>query len=103
MENGIIWIILYTIILPCYIDMLSDAGRHLTEPPTTRLISGLQAGSRVFARYWSEQDVRQREGGARTFRSSTGAMSTYSQISLIPATNTDLKLVALIPQLALSS
>jgi len=28
----------------------SDAGRHLTEPPTLRLISGLQGGSRVFAK-----------------------------------------------------
>jgi transcriptional regulator with XRE-family HTH domain len=81
----------------------SDAGRHLTEPPTLRLISGLQVGSRVFARYWSEQDVRGREGGARTFCSPTGAISTYSQVSLIPSTNTDLKLVALIPQPALSS
>jgi len=81
----------------------SDAGRHLTEPPTLRLISGLQAGSRVFATYWSEHHVREREGGARTFCSPTGAISTYSQVSLIPSTNTDLKLVALIPQPALSS
>ncbi|MFY9935551.1 MAG: hypothetical protein WAK33_01705, partial [Silvibacterium sp.] len=76
----------------------SDAGRHLTEPPTLRLISGLQSGSRLFARYWSEQDVREREGGPRTFCSATGAISTYSQVSLIPSINTDLKLVALIPQ-----
>jgi len=80
----------------------ADAGRHLTEPPTLRLISGLQGGSRVFARYWSEQDVREREGGARTFRSTTGAISTYSQVSLIPTMNTDLKLVALLRQTALS-
>ena len=76
----------------------SDAGRHLTEPPTLRLISELQAGSKVFARYWSEQDVREREGGPRTFCSATGTVSTYSQVSLIPSVNTDLKLVALIPQ-----
>ena len=81
----------------------SDAGRHLTEPPTRRLIAELQAGSRVFATYWSEQDVREREGGARTFRSPTGAVSTYSQVSLIPSIHTDLKLVALIPQPTLSS
>jgi PAS domain-containing protein len=76
----------------------SDAGRHLTEPPTLTLISGLQAGSRVFARYWNEHDVREREGGARTFFSPTGAVSTYSQVSLIPSINTGLKLIALIPQ-----
>ncbi len=81
----------------------SDAGRHLNEPPTTRLIAELQAGSRVFAKYWSEQDVREREGGARTFCSTTGAISTYSQVSLIPSINTDLKLVALIPQPARTS
>jgi transcriptional regulator with XRE-family HTH domain len=79
----------------------SDAGRHLTEPPTLRLISGLQSGSSVFARYWSEQDVREREGGPRAFCSATGAISTYSQVSLIPSINTDLKLVTLIPQPAL--
>ncbi len=76
----------------------SDAGRHLTEPPTLRLISELQAGSKVFARYWSEQDVREREGGPRTFCSPTGAISTFSQVSLIPSSHSDLKLVALIPQ-----
>ncbi len=81
----------------------SDAGRHLTEPPTLRLIAGLQGGSNLFSRYWSEQDVREREGGARNFRSSTGAIITYSQVSLIPSINTDLKLVALLPQPALSS
>jgi hypothetical protein len=58
----------------------------------------LQSGSGVFARYWNEQDVREREGGPRTFCSATGAVSTYSQVSLIPSINTDLKLVALIPQ-----
>jgi hypothetical protein len=47
--------------------------------------------------------VREREGGARTFCSATGAISTYSQVSLIPSIHTDLKLVALIPQPALSS
>lgn len=80
----------------------SDAGRHLTEPPTLRLISGLQSRSRTFARYWSEQDVREREGGARTFCAPTGKVSTYSQVSMIPVINTDLKLVALIPQPTLS-
>ena len=81
----------------------SDAGRHLTEPPTRRLIAGLLDGSKLFSRYWREQDVREREGGARTFCFPTGAISTYSQVSLIPSINTDLKLVALIPQPALSS
>jgi hypothetical protein len=76
----------------------SDAGRHLAEPPTLKLISELQAGSRVFARYWREQDVREREGGPRTFCSPAGAISTFSQVSLIPSIHTDLKLVALIPQ-----
>jgi transcriptional regulator with XRE-family HTH domain len=38
----------------------SDAGRHLTEPPTRRLIAGLLDGSKLFSRYWREQDVRER-------------------------------------------
>src|ERR1700744_401848 len=76
----------------------SDAGRHLTEPPTLGLISGLQGGSRAFARYWNEQDVREREGGPRAFRSAAGTVSTYSQVSLLSSINTDLKLVALLPQ-----
>ena len=76
----------------------SDAGRYLSEPPTQRLISELQTNSKPFARYWSEQDVRAREGGVRTFRSSQGRISIYSQVSLVPSINTDLKLITLVPQ-----
>jgi transcriptional regulator with XRE-family HTH domain len=75
----------------------SDAGRHLNESPTLRLISELQNGSKFFAKVWNEQDVRGREGGTRTFRSTSGAVSTYSQVSLVPSVNTDLKFVALVP------
>jgi len=78
----------------------SDAGRHLTEPPTLRLISELQAGSKFFAKVWNEQDVREREGGTRTFRSPTGVVSAYSQVSLVPSANTDLKFVALVPDVS---
>ena len=81
----------------------SDAGRHLTEPPALGLISELQVGSKAFARYWNEQDIREQEGGDRTFSCPSGAISTYSPVSLTPSINTDLKLVALIPQPALSS
>jgi transcriptional regulator with XRE-family HTH domain len=75
----------------------SDAGRHLNESPTLRLISELQNGSKFFAKVWNEQDVREREGGTRTFRSTSGAVSTYSQVSLVPSVHTDLKFVALVP------
>lgn len=76
----------------------SDAGRYLSEPPTLRLISELQLNSKLFAKYWSEQNVSAREGGVRAFRSSKGVISTYGQVSLIPSINTDLKLIVLIPQ-----
>ena len=75
----------------------SDAGRHLNESPTLRLISELQNGSKFFAKVWNEQGVREREGGTRTFRSTSGAVSTYSQVSLVPSVHTDLKFVALVP------
>lgn len=74
----------------------ADAGRHLNESPTLRLISELQNGSKFFAKVWNEQDVREREGGTRTFRSTSG-VSTYSQVSLVPSVHTDLKFVALVP------
>jgi transcriptional regulator with XRE-family HTH domain len=76
----------------------SDAGRYLNEPPTLRLISELQTNSRLFARYWNEQNVSAREGGVRAFRSGRGVISAYRQVSLIPGSNTDLRLIALIPQ-----
>jgi PAS domain-containing protein len=76
----------------------SDAGRHLDHAPnatTLRLTSGLQRDSLAFAKYWNQQDVSAREGGARKFRTSAGKISTYRQLSLIPNANTDLKLVTL--------
>jgi transcriptional regulator with XRE-family HTH domain len=76
----------------------SDAGRHLTEPPTLRLIEDLQQGSRFFAEYWSQHDVREREGGARRFRSGRGKVLTYDQVALIPCGHSDLKLVTLVPE-----
>lgn len=75
----------------------ADAGRHLAEPPTQRLVDGLQQGSRFFARWWSEQDVKEREGGARKFRSNRGKVMTYVQVALVPCGHTDLKLVTLVP------
>ena len=80
----------------------SDAGRHLTEPPTLRLISGLQGGSKVFARYWSENMCGNERVVLVHFVPQLGPISTYSQVSLIPSINTDLKLVALIPLPALA-
>jgi transcriptional regulator with XRE-family HTH domain len=76
----------------------SDAGRHLTEPPTLRLIHELQQGSRFFAECWSQHDVREREGGARRFRSARGKVMTYDQVALIPCGHSDLKLVTLVPE-----
>jgi PAS domain-containing protein len=76
----------------------SDAARHITEPPTLRLIHDLQQRSRWFAKFWDEQDVKEREGGNRVFRNSDGGQSSYRQLSMIPSSNSDLKLVTLIPQ-----
>ncbi|MGO8790426.1 MAG: helix-turn-helix transcriptional regulator [Terriglobia bacterium] len=76
----------------------SEAGLRLAEPPTLRLIEGLQQGSRHFAKWWSEHDVREREGGARMFRSARGKVLTYDQVALIPCGHSDLKLVTLVPQ-----
>jgi transcriptional regulator with XRE-family HTH domain len=76
----------------------SDAGRHLTEPPNLRLVEDLLRGSRLFAELWSQHDVREREGGARRFRSARGKILTYAQVALIPCGHSDLKLVALIPE-----
>ncbi len=76
----------------------SDAGRHLTEPPTLRLLDFLERGSQLFAKWWGEQDVREREGGARRFRSVQGKVVTYNQVALIPCAHSDLKLVTLVPE-----
>jgi transcriptional regulator with XRE-family HTH domain len=76
----------------------SDAGRHLTEPPTLRLIEDLQQGSRCFAEWWSQHDVREREGGSRRFRSWRGQIVIYGQVALIPCGHSVLKLVTLVPE-----
>lgn len=76
----------------------SDAARHITEPPTLRLVHDLQQRSHWFAQFWNEQGVKEREGGDRVFRNRNGGKSTYRQLSMIPSSTADLKLVTLIPQ-----
>jgi hypothetical protein len=76
----------------------ADAGRHLLEPPTLRLVEGLKQGSRVFAKWWSEQDVRRREGGSRSFRTPRGAILSFTQVALTLCAHSDLKVVTLVPQ-----
>jgi transcriptional regulator with XRE-family HTH domain len=76
----------------------ADAGRHLNDPPTLRLVQRLQSESRLFARWWDEQDVRERQGGVRKFRLASGGIVTYEQAGFIPSGHSDLKLITLLPE-----
>ena len=76
----------------------SDAGRHLNDLPMLRLVQSLQTESRIFTRLWNAQDVRERQGGLRRFRSSKGKILSYDQVSLVPSGRSDLRLITLLPE-----
>jgi transcriptional regulator with XRE-family HTH domain len=76
----------------------SDAGRHLNDLPMLRLVQSLQTESRLFTKLWNAQDVRERQGGSRRFRSSKGKILSYDQVSLVPSGRSDLRLITLLPE-----
>lgn len=74
-----------------------DHGRRLQDPAMTELVETLLEESPEFARWWREQHVLDREGGARRFRHPQDGTRDFDQLTLVPAGNTDLKLVLLFP------
>lgn len=65
------------------------------NPDQAALIATLRQESPDFARFWTAQDVRLREGGARGFLRPDGSTAQYVQTTLIPAAHPAWRMVAL--------
>jgi transcriptional regulator with XRE-family HTH domain len=62
------------------------------------LVAGLLRDSEVFARFWNNHTVLAREGGERVFNHPTDGTVRYEQMTLVPATHPDHKVVVLLPR-----
>ncbi len=74
----------------------ADAATRFSDPVLERMVADLRAASPDFKTFWASQDVVEREGGSRSFQHPTRGPITFEQTTLIPAMNTDLKLVILL-------
>lgn len=68
-----------------------------------QLVLELRAESSVFNQWWAQQEVLAREGGERRFEHPLQGPVRYLQQTLLPAGNSELKLVMLIQQPANAS
>lgn len=75
----------------------SDCGPRIDDLDVRQFVSGLSDSSPDFSRFWEAQDVTEREGGIREFDHPVQGRISYRQVTFLPATRRDLKLVILIP------
>jgi len=75
----------------------ADYSRRPQDVAMLELINGLATGSELFSRYWKEQAVLHREGGARSFKHPSSAVQNFMQTTLLVATQQECKLVCLAP------
>jgi transcriptional regulator with XRE-family HTH domain len=78
-------------------ELRADTARSPDDPKMRSLVEGLRATSAHFARFWDDQAVLGREGGTRIFHHPTDGRLRYEQVTLVPATQPDSKLVVLLP------
>ena len=75
----------------------ADCRSRLEEPELKRLVIELSQTSADFERFWKHHDVLERQGGQRQFNHATEGMISYSQVTLRPVEQEQLKLVLLQP------
>ena len=75
----------------------ADTAHRPDDPGMQTLIRDLLLSSAAFARLWNNHAVLAREGGTRMFNHPLDGTVRYEQITLIPATHPDHKLVLLLP------
>jgi transcriptional regulator with XRE-family HTH domain len=76
----------------------ADFGRSREDREMRRLADALSAEEPLFARWWTEQGVLDREGGLRRFQHPTEGLLSFEQATFHPAERPDWKLVVLLPQ-----
>ncbi len=77
----------------------ADCRSHLEEPELKRLVNELSKANPHFERFWKQHDVLERQGGLRKFMHPTQGLISYSQVTLRPVEQEQLKLVLLQPDL----
>jgi transcriptional regulator with XRE-family HTH domain len=77
----------------------ADTAHNPDDPGMRDLIRDLLRASVSFARLWNNHAVLAREGGTRMFNHPQDGTVRYEQITLMPATHPDHKLVMLLPAL----
>lgn len=75
----------------------ADSRSRLEETELKRLVNELSQASSDFERFWKQHDVLERQGGQRQFNHPTQGLISYSQMTLRPVEQEQLKLVLLQP------
>ena len=75
----------------------ADCRSRLEEPELKRLVNELSQASPDFDRFWKQHDVLERQGGQRQFKHPRHGLISYSQVTLRPVEQEQLKLVLLQP------
>ena len=75
----------------------ADCRSRLEEPELIRLVNELSQASADFEQFWKQHDVLERQGGQRQFNHPTQGLISYSQVTLRPVEQEQLKLVLLQP------
>lgn len=75
----------------------ADCRSRLEEPELQRLVAELSQTSPEFERFWKQHDVLERQGGQREFNHPELGIINYSQVTLRPVEQEQLKLVLLQP------
>ena len=81
----------------------ADCRSRLEEPELKRLVSELSQANSDFDRFWKQHDVLERQGGQRKFMHPKHGLISYSQVTLRPVEQEQLKLVLLQPAIKIDS
>lgn len=76
----------------------TDTGHNPDDPAMDDLVRDLRRRSADFATFWNEHAVLAREGGLRTFDHPQDGRLRYEQVTFVPASQRDHKLVVLLPR-----
>jgi transcriptional regulator with XRE-family HTH domain len=75
----------------------SAYSTHLDDETLRLLVAELRRDSPLFARFWDQRDVIEREGGERTFTHPTDGFLRFEQITFEVSGHPDFKLTMLVP------
>jgi transcriptional regulator with XRE-family HTH domain len=75
----------------------ADCRSRLEEPELKHLVNELSQANPDFDRFWKQHDVLERQGGQRNFMHPKHGLISYSQVTLRPVEQEQLKLVLLQP------